>query len=82
MNITESEFQYCKERLLTKMIQILIDERHLSLEDAMEMVYTSDIFEKLSDPHTALFTQSPRYVLSYLPYWNYGDVLTNSSKQR
>ena len=66
MNITQSEFQYIRERILTQMIQILIEEEHLSLEDAMDKVYSSELFEKLSDPETGLYFQSPRYLLSYL----------------
>ena len=66
MNITLSEFQYIRERILTQMIQILIEEEHLSLEDAMDKVYSSELFEKLSNPETGLYIQSPRYLLSYL----------------
>ena len=66
MNITQSEFQYIRDCLLTQMIHILIEEEHLSLEDAMDRVYSSELFEKLSDPETGLYIQSPRYLLSYL----------------
>lgn len=66
MTISANEFQYVKERLLTQMIQILIEEKHLSIEEAMDKVYTSELFEKLSNPDTGLFTQSARYLLSYL----------------
>ena len=48
------------------MIQILTEEQGYSLEDAIDRVYTSQIYEKLSDASTGLFFQSPRYVLSYL----------------
>ena len=37
-----------------------------SMEDAVDRIYTSPIYEKLSDASTGLFFQSPRYVLSYL----------------
>lgn len=66
MNITQSEFQYIRERVLTQMIQILIEEHHLSLENAMDKVYSSELFEKLENPDTGLYIQSPRYLLSYL----------------
>ncbi len=66
MNISSADFQYIKERLLTQMIQILIEEQHLSLEEAMDKVYTSELLEKLSNPDTGLFTQSARYLLSYI----------------
>jgi len=66
MNVTESEFCYLKEQLTAKMIEILVEERGLDLETAIDKIYTSPIYEKLSDARTGLFYQSPRYVLSYL----------------
>ena len=66
MNVTPQEFKYLKEQVTAQMIQILTEERGYSLEDAFDMVYTSPIYEKLSDASTGLFFQSPRYILSYL----------------
>ena len=65
-NVTPQEFNRLKEQLTVSLIQILVEEHGYSLEDAFDRVYTSPIFEKLSDPNTGLFFQSPRYVLSYL----------------
>ena len=65
-NVTPQEFNRLKEQLTASLIQILVEEHGYSLEDALDRVYTSPIFEKLSDPNTGLFFQSPRYVLSYL----------------
>ncbi len=66
MNVTESEFNYLKEQLTTRMIQILVEEQGYELEAAFDKIYTSPIYEKLSDARTGLFFQSPRYVLSFL----------------
>ena len=66
MNMTEQEFNYQKEHLTAQMIQILAEERGLSLEDAIDKVYSSEIYKKLSDQRTGLFFQSARYVLSYI----------------
>lgn len=66
LNVTPQEFKYLKEQLTVRMIQILTEEQGYSLEDAFERVYTSPIYEKLSNASTGLFFQSPRYVLSYL----------------
>ena len=66
LNVTPQEFKYLKEQLTARMIQILTEEQGYSLEDAIDRVYTSSIYEKLSDSSTGLFFQSPRYVLSYL----------------
>ena len=65
-NVTLQEFKYLKEQVTARMIQILTEERGCSLEEAIDKVYTSSIYEKLSDASTGLFFQSPRYVLSYL----------------
>lgn len=65
-NVTPQEFNRLKEQLTASMIQILVEEHGYSLEDALDRVYTSPIFEKLSNPNTGLFFQSPRYVLSYI----------------
>lgn len=65
-NVTPQEFNRLKEQLTVSLIQILVEEHGYSLEDALDRVYTSPIFEKLSDPKTGLFFQSPRYVLSYI----------------
>ena len=65
-NVTPQEFNRLKEQLTVSMVQILVEEHGYSLEDALDRVYTSPIFEKLSDPNTGLFFQSPRYVLSYI----------------
>ena len=66
INVTPQEFKYLKEQLTARMNQILTEEKGYSLEEAFERVYTSPIYEKLSDARTGLFFQSPRYVLSYL----------------
>jgi hypothetical protein len=65
-NVTPQEFNRLKEQLTASMIQILVEEHGYSLEDALDRVYTSPIFEKLSNPNTGLFFQSSRYVLSYI----------------
>ena len=37
-----------------------------NLEKALEGVYSSEIFQKLSDPATGLFKEGPAYIYSYL----------------
>ena len=55
-----------KEEIVKDMISRLMDERDLSLQQAFDAVYTSRLFEKLSDPKTGLFFQSSGYVYSFL----------------
>ena len=66
MNVSQAEFQNMKEEIVKDMISRLMEERALSLQEAFDAVYTSRLFEKLSDPKTGLFFQSSGYVYSYL----------------
>lgn len=66
MNVSQAEFQNMKEEIVKDMIARLMEERNLSLQDAFDVVYTSRLFEKLSDPKTGLFFQSSGYVYSFL----------------
>ena len=66
MSVTQAEFQNMKEDIVKDLIARLIDERHLTLPEAFDAVYDSRLFQKLSDPSTNLYAQSPGYVYSYL----------------
>jgi hypothetical protein len=66
MKVTQAEFQNMKEEIVKDLISRLMVERNLSLEQAFDVVYTSRLFEKLSNPKTGLFFQSSGYVYSYL----------------
>ncbi len=66
MNVSQAEFQNMKEEIVKDMISRLMDERGLSMHDAFDAVYTSRLFEKLSNPKTGLFFQASGYVYSFL----------------
>lgn len=66
MKVSQAEFQNMKEEIVKDLISRLIDERGLTLAEAFDAVYTSRLFEKLSDPKTGLFFQSSGYVYSFL----------------
>ena len=66
MNVSQTEFQNMKEEIVKDIISRLMEERELSLQQAFDAVYTSHLFEKLSNPKTGLFFQSSGYVYSFL----------------
>ena len=66
MNVSQAEFQNMKEDILKDLITRLMDERGLTMQQAFDAVYTSRLFEKLSDPKTGLYFQSSDYVYSFL----------------
>ena len=66
MNVSASEFEYMKEGLVKDMAMLLIEERGMSMSDALDTIYLSDTYAKLSEPATGLYYQGARYVLSYI----------------
>lgn len=50
------------ESLTRDVIMMLMDEKGLSMRDAMDKFYSSHTFKVLSDPETGLLFQSPVYV--------------------
>ena len=66
MNISPAEFEYLKEGLVKDMAMLLIEEHGMSMADALDTIYLSDVYARLCDPTTNLYYQSPRYILSYL----------------
>ena len=66
MNVTPAEFRYLKETLSKDLIALLMEHKGMSMEDAFRCYYKSDTFQKITNPDTGLFFQSPGYVFSYL----------------
>ena len=66
MKVSQAEFQNMKEEIVKELIARLMDEQGLTMADAFDAVYTSRLFEKLSDPKTGLYFQSSGYVYSFL----------------
>ena len=66
MNVTPAEYQYLKETLSKDLITMLMERKSLSMEEAFRLYYESDTFNKIENPDTGLYFQSPGYVYSYL----------------
>lgn len=59
-------FQYMKEGLIADLVDRVMADYHLDMEKALDVVYSSEIFQKLSDPATALYKEGAVYVYSFL----------------
>lgn len=66
MKVSQAEFQNMKEEIVKDMIARLMEEHNFTIQQAFDAVYTSALFEKLSDPKTGLYFQSSGYVYSFL----------------
>lgn len=62
----QRDFEFLRERKLSQLAALLIEERGLSFDEAFRELYNSETFEKLSDPRSGLYIQSARYIYSYL----------------
>lgn len=59
-------FQFLKEGLTADLVNMVMTDYHMDIEDALDAVYSSELFSKLSDPTTGLYLQGAIYVYSYL----------------
>ena len=55
-----------QEELNIELTQLLMEEWHYSMAEALEVLYNSETFERLNDPATGLYYQSPGYVYDFL----------------
>lgn len=60
------EIQYMNECMLRDLAMMLIGEYNISLAEALDILYNSETFEKLQNPETGLYFQSPVYVFDFL----------------
>ena len=60
------EIQYMNECMMRDLAVMLIDEYKISLAEALDILYNSETYEKLQDPETGLYFQSPVYVFDFL----------------
>ena len=66
MALTKEQIQLMKDDLCTELAGLLIDEYHYDPQEAIDVLYTSETFERLQDDSTGLYYQSPGYVYSFL----------------
>lgn len=60
------EIQYMNECMMRDLAVMLMDKYNVSLAEALDILYNSETYEKLQDPATGLYFQSPVYVFDFL----------------
>ena len=66
MKLNDKQIEFMSEDLCIKLVQILMQEWHYSMKEALDVLYNSETFERLNDPATGLYYQSAGYVYEYL----------------
>ena len=55
MTLTSEQKQLMKDDICVELAGYLMDDYHCSREEAIDMLYTSDTFERLQDDATGLY---------------------------
>jgi len=61
-----SKIDVLTEAITQEIIGFLIADRSLELDEAMNLLYNSDLFDKLQDIETGLYLESSAYVYELL----------------
>ncbi len=62
----DSDFNYMKEAIATDLAELLAKDFGMNITEALDTLYNSETYAKLSDPNTGLYFQSAQYVYSFL----------------
>lgn len=65
-HLTTKQIQLLKDEICTELAEYLVDDLHISAQEAIDVLYTSETFERLQDNATGLYYQSSGYVYSFL----------------
>ncbi|MBQ7511376.1 MAG: hypothetical protein IJU11_01375 [Prevotella sp.] len=64
--LTPEQIQLLKDDLCVEIAGYLVDDFHYKPEEAIDVLYTSETFDRLQDNDTGLYYQSAGYVYSFL----------------
>lgn len=64
--MTTSDFNYMKEAIAVDLAELLAQDFGMSITEALDALYESETYAKLSDPTTGLYFQSTQYIYSFL----------------
>ena len=64
--MTSADFNYMKEALVADLAELLSTEFEMTSAEALDALYGSETYAKVSNPNTGLYFQSTQYVYSFL----------------
>lgn len=66
MKLSKAQIESMQEDLVAEMLSVLMEQKNLSMENAMLLLYNSDTFARLQDVQSGLYYQSVGYVMDCL----------------
>lgn len=64
--MNNSDFKYMVEATAADLATLLSEDYELNVNDALDTLYNSETYSKLTDPRSGLYFQSSQYVYSFL----------------
>lgn len=64
--LTPEQIQILKDDLCSELAEYLVDDFHYTPQKALDVLYTSETFERIQDDRSGLYYQSSGYVYSFL----------------
>ncbi len=58
--------KYLVDKAVDEMTKFLIQDYKLGIDNAIDFIYNSDTYQKLTNPQTGLYVQSPAYIYQLL----------------
>lgn len=56
------------EDISAELVMLLVEEHDMTLTEALQALYTSDTYARLSSQSSGLYTQSTPYIYEYLEH--------------
>lgn len=64
--LTEQAKMFMIEEIAKDIVCLLIEEKGMTMREALQTLYTSDTYARLTETGNQLYTQSTNYVYEYL----------------
>jgi len=64
--MSDAQTTFMIEELVKELTLRLMEERNMTMKQALDTIYNSETYTKILDLHTSLFSQSTTYVYSIL----------------
>jgi hypothetical protein len=62
----DNKRDFLKNRIVDQITLFIMSDFNLSMTDALDVVYNSDLYEALTDDETGLYLESPSYVYEFM----------------
>lgn len=63
---TDNNFNFLVEYITTRVVEWLMNDERIDLENALLLFHNSETFDKLCEPNTGMYIESPAYVYEIL----------------